>query len=373
MIFGHANIGPASRASALNDHDYDAGTATRAIASGPMSEHVPHRIERHCDVAIIGATAACMSAALDLRFRHHTVLVIDSDDRGDAVEPTQIEATTRDQVRRRGVEVLDARAVDVARTDDGRFRIDLTGGHAITARWVLDDDDLNGHDDVILPAESTGCDLDPGTTANETDWDQRYSGDQLWSGNPNGTLVNEISGTRPGRALDVGAGEGGDAIWLAEQGWQVTASDISRRALDHITAEATRRNLNLECLHVDTNALDPFQVEAFDLVTAHYASIPRTAEDRAIANMLGAVAPGGTLLVVGHDLEPMRHRIDTRQHSRMFDADAYVRVDDFVDVLATSVGWHLETNEKRPRPQGHASASHHVDDVVMRARRLPGD
>ena len=68
-------------------------------------------------------------------------------------------------------------------------------------------------------------------SANEADWDHRYSGDQIWSGNPNGTLVNEISGLPAGRALDVGAGEGGDAIWLAEQGWTVTAADISERAL----------------------------------------------------------------------------------------------------------------------------------------------
>lgn len=66
-------------------------------------------------------------------------------------------------------------------------------------------------------------------SANETDWDHRYTGDQPWSGNPNGTLVNQISGLTPGCALDVGAGEGGDALWLAEHGWQVTANDVSRR------------------------------------------------------------------------------------------------------------------------------------------------
>ncbi len=83
-------------------------------------------------------------------------------------------------------------------------------------------------------------DIQAGTrpSANETDWDHRYGGDQMWSGNPNGTLVNEVSGLTPGRALDVGAGEGGDALWLAEQGWSVTASDISQRALDRVNAEA---------------------------------------------------------------------------------------------------------------------------------------
>lgn len=55
-------------------------------------------------------------------------------------------------------------------------------------------------------------------SASEADWDHRYGGEQLWSANPNGTLVKVISGVVPGRALDVGAGEGGDAVWLAEQG-----------------------------------------------------------------------------------------------------------------------------------------------------------
>ena len=86
-------------------------------------------------------------------------------------------------------------------------------------------------------------------------------------------------------------------------------------------------------------------------------------------NLLDAVAPGGTLLVVSHDLEPMRAPIDTRAHSRAFDPDAYVRVDDFAAALADSPEWDVEVHEKRPRPAGAASASHHVDDVVLRADR----
>jgi thioredoxin reductase/SAM-dependent methyltransferase len=206
-------------------------------------------------------------------------------------------------------------------------------------------------------------------SANEADWDHRYRGDQMWSGNPNGTLVNETSGLTPGRALDVGAGEGGDALWLAEQGWSVTASDISQRALARVAAEAERRGARVECHQADANALDAFEAGAFDLVSAQYASIPRTPDDRAVRNLLNAVAPGGTLLVVSHDLEPMRAPIGTLAHSRPFDPDAYVRVDDFAAALATSPSWDIEVHEKRPRPAGAAaSASHHIDDIVLRAR-----
>ncbi|MGD9704421.1 MAG: FAD-dependent oxidoreductase [Acidimicrobiia bacterium] len=205
-------------------------------------------------------------------------------------------------------------------------------------------------------------------SSNEADWDHRYGRERLWSGNPNGTLVNEISRVVAGRALDVGAGEGGDAVWLAEQGWSVTANDISRRALDRVTAEAERRGLRIECNHADANALEPFESAGFDLVSAHYASIPRTPDGRGVRNLLNAVAPGGTLLVVSHDLEPMRAPVDTHQHSRPFDPDAYLRVEDFAAALGDASDWEIEVNETRPRPAGAASG-HHVDDVVLRARR----
>jgi len=209
-------------------------------------------------------------------------------------------------------------------------------------------------------------------SANEADWDHRYGGDQMWSGNPNGTLVNEIAGRNVGRALDVGAGEGGGAVWLAEQGWNVTASDISQRALERVAAEAERRGLPIECLRADANALDAFESGAFDLVSAQYASIPRTPDGRAVRNLLDAVAPGGSLLVVSHDLEPLRAPIDTQEHSRPFDPDAYVRLQEFATVLADSSDWEIEVHEKRPRPPGAASASHHVDDLVLRARHCAG-
>lgn len=216
------------------------------------------------------------------------------------------------------------------------------------------------HDDLQAAARPSG---------NEADWDHRYAGDRIWSGNPNGTLVTQTTGLTPGRALDVGAGEGGDALWLAEQGWNVTASDVSQRALDRISAEAERRRVRVTCHHADANALEAFEPAAFDLVSAHYASIPRTSDHRGVVNLLNAVAPGGTLLVVGHDLEPMRASIDTKLHSRPFDPDAYLQVDDFAAALADSAEWDIEIHEKRPRPAGSASAAHHIEDIVLRARR----
>ena len=95
----------------------------------------------------------------------------------------------------------------------------------------------------------------------------------------------------------------------------------------------------------------------------------RTPDGRGVHNLLNAVAPGGTLLIVSHDLEPMRSPIDAPDHSRPFDPDAYLRVDDFAAALASSPAWDIELHEKRLRPAGAASASHHVEDIVLRARR----
>ena len=156
---------------------------------------------------------------------------------------------------------------------------------------------------------------------------------------------------------------------MCEQGWQVTATDISERGLARITAIAAEKRLAIACLRVDANALGAYETAAFDLVSAHYASIPRTPDRRGIDNLLNAVAPGGTLLVVGHDLAPMRAPIDTHQHSRPFDADAYVRIDDFVSALLDEPNWTVEVHETRNRPPG--ASSHHVNDVVLRARRHP--
>lgn len=203
----------------------------------------------------------------------------------------------------------------------------------------------------------------------QADWEHRYGGEQMWSGNPNGTLVHEATRLTPGRALDVGSGEGGDALWLAEQGWQVTASDISRRALDRMEAEARRRGLTVRSHHTDANALDAFETAAFDLVSAQYASIPRTPDGRGVRGLLDAVAPGGRLLVVSHDVEPMRAKAHSSGQGILFDPDAYLRVDDFMTALTDSTSWDVEVCEKRPRPPGSASASHHVEDIVLVARR----
>ncbi len=307
-------------------------------------------------MCIVGGSERALTRALELSSEGRGVIVVDP------VGSRGAESAVREQVRSHGGEILAGRVSGVTELATGGQRIELIGGNAIIALSVLAE-----AVDIDIPQPDEHFDS-PSRSANQRDWDGRYSGRQLWSGNPNGTLVREAGRLVPGRALDVGAGEGGDAIWLAEQGWQAVASDISQTALDRIAAEAARRGLQLGYLRADANAESPYEAGGFDLVSAQYASIPRTPDGRAVQNLLNAVAPGGVLLVVGHDLEPMRRPIDISAESRIFDPDAYVRIEDFAAALTGEDGWTIELNEKRPRPAG-ATSGHHVDDVVLRARR----
>jgi SAM-dependent methyltransferase len=204
----------------------------------------------------------------------------------------------------------------------------------------------------------------------EADWDHRYAGpDRAWSGNPNGTFVHEVAGLAPGRALDVGTGEGADALWLAERGWKVTATDISGNALARVRAEAERRGLDIDLVRGDANDRTPFGTGTFDLVSLQYGSFKRTPDQRGLRSLLDAVAPGGTLLVVHHDLTPLGESVDVATQTRMYDPEAFVGVQEVAAALTADPDtWHIEIHETRPRPPG-ATSTHHVHDVVLRARR----
>ena len=533
--------------------------------TGP-SDHVSHAqhptMERHCDVAVIGGSAAGLAAALQLSRQRRGVVVVDDGTPRNApaahmhgylghegVAPDALMTVGREEVRAYGGEVLSGRVVGVHRRDDGRFRLDLTGGHALVARRVLAATGLRdeipaidgvaegwgrgvihcpfchgfevrdqrlvqivthplglhptplfrhltdrltvvlhdpaGLDEAAVEAlaasgvtierskvsrvltgtggEVSGVELGDGRvleadavvvgarfraradvlagvgltatehtsgagdvlavdprgetsvpgiyaagnvtdpslqvlpsaaqgsqvgamiafslaeedlrtavrlSGEEADWDHRYGGpDRAWSGNANGTLVHEVSALAPGRALDVGTGEGADALWLAERGWRVTATDISGNALARVRSEAERRGVAVDLLRGDANGPAPFGTETFDLVSLQYGSFKRTPDQRGLRGLLAAVAPGGTLLVVHHDLAPARP-------GGLGDPDQDVRARRrssgwtmIAAALTSAPGtWHVEIHKTRLRPAGAAS-THHVSDVVLRATR----
>ncbi|MEV3856416.1 class I SAM-dependent methyltransferase [Streptomyces sp. NPDC050095] len=203
-----------------------------------------------------------------------------------------------------------------------------------------------------------------GDPAVRAEWDDRYADrQQLWSGQPNGALVAETDGLTPGRVLDVGCGEGADAVWLARGGWDVTALEVSGIALERAAGHARDADVAVRWVHATLTeaALPP---ASFDLVTAQYPALLRTPDSAAERALLAAVAPGGVLLVVHHAGMDTQH-VDEGG----FDPADYVWPSMVAELLDDD--WRIEVDEQRPRvaPDGGAGA-HHTDDVVLRVRRL---
>ena len=203
----------------------------------------------------------------------------------------------------------------------------------------------------------------------EAFWDQRYrSHHSVWSGDPNRYLVTEAEGLAPGAALDVGCGEGADAIWLAERGWRVTAVDISSVALQRAAANASQVvagvAARIEWVHTDLTTWDPGPVR-FDLVSAQYMHLPSATRQGLFARLAAAVAPGGTLLIVGHHPSDLQTTMP-----RPPEPDRFFTGDDIAACLDAQV-WAVITNTAPGRtttdPEGNTVTIH---DTVLRARRL---
>ncbi|MFF5987195.1 class I SAM-dependent methyltransferase [Prauserella flavalba] len=193
-------------------------------------------------------------------------------------------------------------------------------------------------------------------------WDERYaSRDQLFSGRPNGVLVTEVSGLPPGQALDVGCGEGGDAIWVARRGWRVTAIDVSAVALRRAAKAGADVAERVAWTRADLTVSSP-PAGSFDLVSAQYFPLLREGGEGTLRSLLAAVAPGGTLLVAGHDVadwpEPGEGGHDPR--------DFYLP-HDIAGLLGSE--WTVEVDETRPRVDPAPEGTRHSHDTVLRARR----
>ena len=200
-------------------------------------------------------------------------------------------------------------------------------------------------------------------------WDARYSSaHSLWSGNPNRQLVTEAAGLEPGTALDAGAGEGADAIWLAERGWQVTAVDVSGVALGRAAAHAATAGeevaARIRWQREDLREWIPPE-RAYDLVTSQYLHLPGALRHTFFAGLAAAVRDGGTLLIVGHHPMDLDTTLQRPNHPElMFTGDE----------LAGDLGgdgWEIVTNVAAERettdPDGRPVTAH---DTVFRARRV---
>jgi SAM-dependent methyltransferase len=234
------------------------------------------------------------------------------------------------------------------------------GGDAMSEVEPVTDDIASGPSlsDSLSPADRY-----VGDPAVRAEWDARYADrQQLWSGQPNGALVAEVAGLTPGRVLDVGCGEGADAVWLARGGWDVTALEVSGVALQRAVGHGRDAGVTVRWVHAGLAeaALPP---ASFDLVSAQYPALLRTPDAAAERALLAAVAPGGVLLLVHHagmDTQPVQ--------DGGFDPADYVWPSMVTALLDGD--WEVQVNEQRPRiaPDGGAGA-HHAEDLVLRALR----
>jgi SAM-dependent methyltransferase len=202
-----------------------------------------------------------------------------------------------------------------------------------------------------------------GSPVHAHEWDARYSEKAaLWSGRPNGRLVAEVAGLTPGRVLDVGCGEGADAIWLARGGWTVTAVDISEVALGRARQAADLAGVAVEWIGGDALQM-AFTPSSFDVLSMQYPALPKAAGEVAVRSLLATVRPGGLLLAVYHDLDD-----EHREHmkSRGVDPKDYVGADDLRQLLGDDFIIELDVVAPRidPPPENP-----HIGDIVLRARR----
>jgi SAM-dependent methyltransferase len=207
-------------------------------------------------------------------------------------------------------------------------------------------------------------------------WDDLYlSQDALWSGNPNPQLVTEVAALGlgaesehgPRRALDVGCGEGADAIWLAERGWQVTGVDLSAVALERAAAHARTHGADVAerttWLHADLTEEPPAE-SAYDLVSAHFMHLPKKERLALHQRLARSVTPGGHLLLVGHHPSDLEGAMPRPALPDLFSTAS--------EMAATldPAEWTVLVEESRARTvEGPDGAPVTIHDAVLRARK----
>ena len=214
-------------------------------------------------------------------------------------------------------------------------------------------------------------------------WEQRYaSSDRVWSGRVNAALADVARTLTPGRALDLGCGEGGDAVWLAQQGWSVTGIDISPSAIARATAAADALGLTGEPAEPaePAAASEPARVRfqvgdlegladaaAYDLVYACFLQSPvALSREQILRRAVDRVAPGGRLLIVSHAAPPPWSTHLAHRHPDGMPQPA----DDLATLALPPEQWEVELAEVRSREATAPDGEHAVlDDGVVLVRR----
>lgn len=212
-------------------------------------------------------------------------------------------------------------------------------------------------------------------------WEERYAGteDSIWSGNPNEALVSTVSGLQPGRVLDVGCGEGADAIWLAEQGWDATGIDLSTTAIDRAQRAAADRGVSANFEVADVSTWTPADSDprrgGFDLVVGCFlhTRLPDTREEL-LRRVAAHVGPGGGLLLISHAAMPpwAAEHDEKLSHGLEHHHEPVSPNGDFALLIGASpLRWEIDLAELRTREvEGPDGQSAELEDSVLLARRI---
>jgi SAM-dependent methyltransferase len=204
-------------------------------------------------------------------------------------------------------------------------------------------------------------------------WEDFYAHGDRWSGRANELLVAEIDGMAPGHALDLGCGEGGDAIWLAEQGWRVTAVDIAASALAAAARHAEAAGVGAAITWARHDLEDSLPTGPFDLVTCCYlhSNLPLE-RDRILRAAATLVGPGGTLVVVSHAGPPSWTDGDGHpgHAGHAGPAGHFARAADVTSALDLGAGWTVvrSADVARPGTAPDGSPGTRPDSVVRACR-----
>ena len=223
--------------------------------------------------------------------------------------------------------------------------------------------------------------MSPGTVSMDAaDWDRRYGGaDLVWSAEPNVWVREVCTPMQPGRALDIAAGEGRNALWLVEQGWDAVATDFSPVAVARMVEIADRRlaarRESFTALVADATQPPPRPrrdllvdsgtgdgATASDLVLLVYLHLPREQWRAALAAAVEATAPGGVVLVIAHALRNLTEGVGGPQDpSILLDPD---------DVVESAAGLPVEVELAQLRTREVPGSERPALDTVVLLRRV---
>ncbi len=204
--------------------------------------------------------------------------------------------------------------------------------------------------------------------SNAASWDERYRMPGfVWSTQPNRFLPPAVVGMTPGRALDLACGEGRNAVWLATRGWDATGVDFSATGLEKAARLAETNHVTIEWVCADVTTWQPS--ELFDLVILFYLQLPEPQRRATLGSAARALAPGGTLLVVAHDLTNLTDGIGGPQDPAVLSTPDDVRGDLDVSGIADLI---VEQAERIERPVKTDTGTVMAIDCLVRAHRLTG-